>query len=67
MVIYPSLYEGFGLPVLEAMVFNTPVITSMAASLLKLEDKHVYTLIQILKLNFLKNSSLYYDDDLRKN
>ena len=41
MVIYPSLYEVFGLPVLEAMVFNTPVITSMAAFSLKLEDKHV--------------------------
>ena len=26
--LYPSLYEGFGLPVLEAMSFGTPVITS---------------------------------------
>ena len=33
MVVYPSLYEGFGLPVLEAMVFDTPVITSKAASI----------------------------------
>ncbi|MGE5406231.1 MAG: glycosyltransferase family 4 protein [Methanosarcina sp.] len=26
--IYPSLYEGFGIPVLEAVVSGTPVITS---------------------------------------
>ena len=31
--IYPSLYEGFGLPVLEAMASGTPVITSKAGSL----------------------------------
>jgi alpha-1,3-rhamnosyl/mannosyltransferase len=30
---YPSLYEGFGLPVLEAMQCGTPVITSNVSSL----------------------------------
>lgn len=33
IVVYPSLYEGFGLPVLEAMSVGTPVITSHAASI----------------------------------
>lgn len=30
---YPSIYEGFGLPVLEAMTLNTPVVTSNTSSL----------------------------------
>jgi glycosyltransferase involved in cell wall biosynthesis len=31
--VYPSLYEGFGLPPLEAMQCGTPVITANASSL----------------------------------
>jgi glycosyltransferase involved in cell wall biosynthesis len=31
--IFPSLYEGFGLPILEAMQCGTPVITSNSTSL----------------------------------
>lgn len=31
--IYPSIYEGFGLPPLEAMSYNTPVICSTGGSL----------------------------------
>jgi glycosyltransferase involved in cell wall biosynthesis len=31
--VFPSLYEGFGLPPLEAMYFGTPVVTSNVSSL----------------------------------
>lgn len=33
--VYPSLYEGFGLPPLEAMACGTPVITSNNSSLVE--------------------------------
>ncbi|HUC11378.1 MAG TPA: glycosyltransferase family 1 protein [Stellaceae bacterium] len=32
-VVFPSLYEGFGLPVLEAMALGTPVVTSRESSI----------------------------------
>jgi glycosyltransferase involved in cell wall biosynthesis len=33
LLVFPSLYEGFGLPILEAMASGVPVITSTTASM----------------------------------
>ncbi len=33
VVVYPSLYEGFGMPPLEALAVGTPVITTLRSSL----------------------------------
>ena len=32
-LVFPSLYEGFGLPILEAMAWGTPAISSSSSSL----------------------------------
>jgi glycosyltransferase involved in cell wall biosynthesis len=37
--IYPSLYEGFGIPLLEAMGLGCPVIASNTSSIPKVVDK----------------------------
>ncbi len=38
-LVYPSLYEGFGLPVLEAMSLGVPVITAGCASMPEVAGK----------------------------
>lgn len=40
--VMPSLYEGFGLPVLEAMSCGCPVVTSKEGSLLEVAGKAVF-------------------------
>ncbi len=59
----PSLYEGFGIPVLEAMSYNCPVISSFSSSLpeiggdacLYFDPKNTDDLLE--KLNILQNNS----------
>jgi glycosyltransferase involved in cell wall biosynthesis len=36
--VYPSLYEGYGFPVLEAMASGVPIITSMNSAMRELAD-----------------------------
>lgn len=43
VLVYPSIYEGFGLPPLEAMACETPVITSNVSSMPEIyEDSAFY-------------------------
>lgn len=37
-ILFPSLYEGFGLPILEGMICGTPVITSNIGSMREISD-----------------------------
>ena len=57
MFVYPSRYEGFGLPVLEAMHQGVPVITSKRSSLpevggdsvLYCEPDHIDDIVMVMK------------------
>jgi len=40
LFVFPSLYEGFGLPVIEAMANGTPVVTSNISSLPEVAEEH---------------------------
>jgi glycosyltransferase involved in cell wall biosynthesis len=42
LFVYPSFYEGFGFPVLEAMSIGTPVITSNRSSLPEIAGSAAY-------------------------
>ena len=41
LLVYPSLYEGFGLPIIEAMLYKTPVLCSKNSSLQEIGKDHV--------------------------
>jgi alpha-1,3-rhamnosyl/mannosyltransferase len=42
LFLYPTLYEGFGLPVIEAMASGVPVITSDTSALKELAEGHAH-------------------------
>lgn len=67
LLLYPSLYEGFGLPILEAFATGVPVITSNVSSMPEIagdaavlvDPKDEEDIKRKLKM-------VYFDRDLRK-
>jgi len=54
-LIYPSLYEGFGLPIIEAMACGCPVITSNYGAMKEVADDAAY-LVNPRSISQIKNS-----------
>jgi glycosyltransferase involved in cell wall biosynthesis len=66
-LVYPSLYEGFGLPVLEGMAMGCPVITSNISSLPEVAG-NAAKLVDPYSLAELKEAMKYFleSQDKRK-
>lgn len=64
--LFPSLYEGFGIPVLEAMASGTPVICSDSSSLVEVADNSAL-ILDSKDINAWSNSmsKLKNDSNLR--
>jgi glycosyltransferase involved in cell wall biosynthesis len=66
-LIYPSLFEGFGVPVLEAMQSDVPVITSANSSMQEIaKDAALYADATSYADIADKMMLLYKDENLRK-
>lgn len=67
MFVYPSFYEGFGFPVLEAMNCGCPVITSNRGSLEEIAQQSALLVDPELTDDIaMKMTQLFIDADLRK-
>ncbi|ANF58935.1 glycosyltransferase family 4 protein [Halotalea alkalilenta] len=65
-LLFPSLYEGFGLPVVEAMACGTPVLTSTVTSLPEIAGDAAW-LVDPLRVDEIRQGieRLHDDADLR--
>ena len=67
-LVYPSLYEGFGLPILEAMNFDCPVICSNTSSMPEVAGKSAqYFDPQNIDSIQEAVTKMVYDETLSKN
>ncbi|EPN4480103.1 glycosyltransferase family 4 protein [Klebsiella aerogenes] len=65
-LLFPSLYEGFGLPVIESMACGTPVITSENTSLGEVAGDAAYLVDPYDEEDITKAiEKLYFDYELR--
>lgn len=66
MVCFPSLYEGFGLPIIEGMASGVPVLTSNLTSMPEVSGGAAY-LVDPISIEEIRDgmNSLFFDNELR--
>ena len=67
-LIYPSFYEGFGLPIVEAMSFSCPVISSWGGSLKEIGGDGIeyFNPSDVDDISFKLEKILFSDETLKK-
>ena len=66
-VVYPSLYEGFGLPVIEAMQCGAPVVTTLDPALVEVSGgAALHVEAQDVRAWISALSALLSDPNMRK-
>lgn len=65
-LVFPSLFEGFGIPIVEAFKCNTPVITSNRSSTKEVGER-ASILVDPLRVNSIKNAMATFDQKFKKN
>lgn len=65
LLVFPSLYEGFGLPVLEAMACGTRVVTSNNSSLIEIAKNYATLVDASSPKKIMKGIKYVFDNPIK--